>query len=242
MKLETFADRLNFAMNEGGYTQASLGQAIGMSQPSVWKLTTGKTQNTRKMYQIAKVLGVRPEWLEEGSGPMREGPATEPSPNASTFKFSHLKVKEWESLDEKERDEYVEVPLLNISLSAGNGGYVIDESSEFGLTFRHYYLKKVGVPIAAARVVRVTGNSMEPTLHDGDVVGVNTQDTVIRDGKTYAIRQGDLLRVKILIATPQTVIIRSINREEYPDETMTKEEFSDGVDVIGRVFWSSHTW
>ncbi|KFC95745.1 transcriptional regulator [Leminorella grimontii ATCC 33999 = DSM 5078] len=48
--------------------------------------------------------------------------------------------------------------------------------------------------------------------------------------------------MKILIATPQTVIIRSINREEYPDETMTKEEFSDGVEVIGRVFWSSHTW
>ncbi len=29
-------------MDQAGFTQASLGNAVGMSQPSVWKLTSGK--------------------------------------------------------------------------------------------------------------------------------------------------------------------------------------------------------
>ena len=72
MKLDTFSQRLTFAMDQAGFTQASLGNAVGMSQPSVWKLTSGKTRNTRKLFEISKVLGVRTEWLSDGTGPMRD--------------------------------------------------------------------------------------------------------------------------------------------------------------------------
>lgn len=238
MKKETFADRLNLAMKESGVNQPTLAEAIGIRQPSVWKMTTGKTQNPRRLLEIARVLGVRPEWLSKGEGPMHEnGSDTEPT----NIKESRLKAVVWEDV-EQDRDEFVTVPLLNVVLSAGNGNCQVEESEEFSLIFRRYYLSKIGVPESAAKLVRVTGNSMEPTLHDGDVVGVNTQDTTIRDGKTYAICQADLLRVKTLIATPTTVIIRSINRDEYPDEVMSREEFQQNVRVIGKVFWSSHSW
>ncbi|UCQ55897.1 hypothetical protein DCF75_08820 [Edwardsiella tarda] len=132
--------------------------------------------------------------------------------------------------------------MLNVALSAGSGSCELEESSEYALAFRRYYLHKMGVPEKAAKLVKVRGQSMEPTLHDGDVVGVNTLDTTIRDGKTYAICQSDLLRVKTLIATPSSVIIRSINRDEYPDEVIDRETFKKNVTVIGRVFWSSHSW
>ena len=72
MKLDTFSQRLTYAMDQAGFTQASLGNAVGMSQPSVWKLTSGKTRNTRKLFEISKVLGVRTEWLSDGTGPMRD--------------------------------------------------------------------------------------------------------------------------------------------------------------------------
>ncbi len=42
MKLDTFSQRLTYAMDQAGFTQASLGNAVGMSQPSVWKLTSEK--------------------------------------------------------------------------------------------------------------------------------------------------------------------------------------------------------
>lgn len=239
----TFADRLNAAMKEAGFTQASLADAVGMAQPSVWKLTSGVTKNTRKLYEISRVLGVRPEWLSSGDGQMREDGQRPIKMEGSNIRESSLTATVWEDMDHHHgKDEFVEIPLLNVSLAAGDGSCEVEESSEFALVFRRYYLKKMGVPESAARLVRVTGRSMEPTLNDGDVVGVNTQDTSIRDGKTYAICQADLLRVKTLIALPDSIIIRSINRPEYPDEVVSREEFQRNVRVIGKVFWSSHSW
>ncbi|MOA47150.1 HTH-type transcriptional regulator PrtR [compost metagenome] len=84
---------------------------------------------------------------------------------------------------------------------------------------------------------------MEPRLSDGDVVGINTDDTRIRDGKAYGIRHGDLLRVKYLIEQPGGgVIILSMNREEFQDENLTYQQRREQLVVLGRVFWSSSTW
>lgn len=238
----TFADRLNAAMKEAGFNQVSLADAIGMAQPSVWKLTSGVTKNTRKLYEISKVLGVRPEWLSTGEEPIRAEGQVPVKLEGSNIRDTSLKATVWEDMDRQNTDEFVEIPLLNVSLAAGDGSCEVEESSEFALVFRRYYLRKMGVPEDAAKLVRVSGRSMEPTLNDGDVVGVNTQETTVRDGKTYAICQADLLRVKTLIALPDSFIIRSINRPEYPDEIVSREEFQRSVRVIGKVFWSSHSW
>ncbi|WP_336747856.1 helix-turn-helix transcriptional regulator [Pantoea vagans] len=235
--MKTFADRLNHAMKMAGLSQSQLAERAGVSQPAIQKLSSGKASSSRKVVEIAAALGIRPEWLSTGQGDMSYSNGSEPS----NIRESSLKAVVWEEMD-KDGDEFVEIPLLNVSLAAGDGSCELEESSEFALVFRRHYLKKAGVPEKAAKLVRVSGQSMEPTLHDGDVVGVNMQDNVIRDGKTYAICQSDLLRVKTLIATPSSVIIRSINREEYPDEVLDREEFTKTVRVIGKVFWSSHSW
>ncbi len=224
-------------MKMAGLSQSQLAERAGVSQPAIQKLSSGKASSSRKVVEIAAALGIRPEWLSTGQGDMSYSNGSEPS----NIRESSLKAVVWEEMD-KDGDEFVEIPLLNVSLAAGDGSCELEESSEFALVFRRHYLKKAGVPEKAAKLVRVSGQSMEPTLHDGDVVGVNMQDNVIRDGKTYAICQSDLLRVKTLIATPSSVIIRSINREEYPDEVLDREEFTKTVRVIGKVFWSSHSW
>lgn len=84
---------------------------------------------------------------------------------------------------------------------------------------------------------------MVPVLSDGDAVGVDTNRTKVIDGDTYAIRDGDLLRVKILIERPDGgIIIRSFNREDYPDEILTREARQERITIIGRVWWSSKLW
>ncbi|WP_254845792.1 XRE family transcriptional regulator [Edwardsiella tarda] len=231
-----FSKRLELAMKATGETQAGLAKKVGMAQSSINKLLNG-AKGSRKTVEIARALGVSADWLGSGKGDMSLLPPVEPS----NIRQSRLKAEVWEDTA-RDNDEFVEIPLLNVSLSAGPGSCELEESSEFALVFRRYYLKKMGIPEKSAKLVRVSGQSMEPTLHDGDVVGINTSDTLIRDGKTYAICQADLLRVKILIATPSTVIIRSINKDEYPDETLDRDEFAKSVKVIGRVFWSSHSW
>lgn len=155
---------------------------------------------------------------------------------------TRLKASVWED-GAQDSEEFVEIPLIDVHFAAGDGSVEIVEKEEFALIFRRYYLHKLGVSISAAKLVRVIGNSMEPRLSDGDVVGINTDDTRIRDGKAYGIRHGDLLRVKYLIEQPDGgVVIRSMNREEFKDEVLTLQQRKEQLVVLRRVFWSSSTW
>lgn len=83
-----------------------------------------------------------------------------------------------------------------------------------------------------------------PVLNNGDHVAVDiAQTNPIRDGDLYAVRDGVLLRVKVLINQPDGgLIIRSFNKDEYPDEILTFNERRARIHVIGRVFWSSRSW
>ncbi|HEK9072967.1 TPA: helix-turn-helix transcriptional regulator, partial [Escherichia coli] len=101
-----------------------------------------------------------------------------------------------------------------------------------------------GVCVSNAKIVKIWGNSLLPVLNNGDFVAVDVSQTVpIRDGDLYAIRDGVLLRVKILINLPDGgLILRSFNKDEYPDEILTFEDRRSRIHVIGRVFWSSRTW
>lgn len=148
----------------------------------------------------------------------------------------------WED-STQDKEEFVEIPLLNIDFSAGDGCYEIIEREEFSLIFRRYYMHKMGMAVNVAQIIHISGSSMEPRLQDGDVVGINTDDTRIREGKTYAIRHGNLLLVKFLIEQPDGgVTIRSLNREEYQDEQLSYQQRKEQSVVSGRLFWSSSSW
>ncbi|HCI6019566.1 TPA: helix-turn-helix domain-containing protein [Klebsiella quasipneumoniae subsp. quasipneumoniae] len=69
--MKTLSERLEIAMKAGGFSQASLAEAAGVSQPTVWKIASGKTQSSAKIVDLAKALNVRPEWLANGQGEMR---------------------------------------------------------------------------------------------------------------------------------------------------------------------------
>lgn len=70
----TLADRLNMAMAMIGITQGALAEASGVSQPTIWRLTKGKAEGSRKLVDIARALDVNVQWLASGEGEMRGGP------------------------------------------------------------------------------------------------------------------------------------------------------------------------
>ncbi|WP_414146991.1 helix-turn-helix domain-containing protein [Erwinia sp. BNK-24-b] len=67
----TLADRLNMAMSMIGITQGALAEASGVSQPTIWRLTKGKAEGSRKLVDIARALDVNVQWLASGEGEMR---------------------------------------------------------------------------------------------------------------------------------------------------------------------------
>lgn len=226
------SERIKIRMQSLGMKRAAeLVKATGVSKGTVSQWLSDSSDPTgANLLKLAKVLGVHPDWLLTGEGP--ETNAIE----------SKLIAVEWESINQDE-DAFVTVPLIDVELSAGSGSVAIVEVEQYELPFRRYTLNKQGVSPSHAKVARVIGNSMSPLLNDGDAVGIDTSKIKIIDGDTYAIRDGDLLRVKILIERPDGgLLIRSFNRDDYPDEVLTKEMRQERVTVLGRVWWSSKLW
>lgn len=220
-----------------GLNISELANAIDSDVGNISRLERAKQGYSDEMIRkIADFFGVPVGLLFKSDLPFEQ------SSSDSDVQPTRLKATIWED-GEQDIEEFVEIPLIDVQFSAGSGCVELIEKEEFALIFRRHYLHKLGVSTSAAKLVRVIGTSMEPKLSDGDVVGINTDDTRIRDGKAYGIRHGDLLRVKFLIEQPDGgVIIRSMNREEFGDEKLTQQEKNDQLVILGRVFWSSSTW
>ncbi|SXF83141.1 XRE family transcriptional regulator [Klebsiella variicola] len=228
--MKTLAERLKIAREKAGLSQAQLGEIIGLSQQSVAKIENGETQQPRKIKEIAKALGVTQTWLQLG---------VEESGSLVDFVV--------EELEETTIDPsvFASIPVLDIELSAGNGCEAeVIESVVDTFPLRRVDLRKAGVAASNARIVKIWGNSLLPVLNNGDHVAVDiSQSKPIRDGNLYALRDGVLLRVKVMINQPDGgVLLRSFNKDEYPDEILTYDERRARIHVIGRVFWSSRSW
>lgn len=240
--MKTFTERLNFAMENAGVSQATLASAIGVSQPSIWKLVTGKTQTSRNVIEIAKVLGVRPEWLASGDGVMKSDNVN-PHSSESTIppESEWIGVDAWDKNSPLPNDE-VEVPFLkDIELAAGDGSLTEDDYNGYRLRFSKSILRRVGANTDGSGVLcfPARGNSMEPIIPDGTTVAIDIHNKKIIDGNVYAINQDGWKRIKMLYRVgPDRLSIRSYNTAEYPPEEVDMRS----VEIIGRMFWTSTIW
>ena len=135
-------------------------------------------------------------------------------------------------------NDEVEVPFYtDISLSAGNGfASDIQDFNNMKMRFPLTMLNKKGINPKHVVCIGADGDSMEPAIPDGAIVGINTGDTQIRDGKLYAINHDGLLRIKVLKKRPgNKILIQSYNSNSYPDEEID----ATAISVIGKIFWWS---
>lgn len=140
-------------------------------------------------------------------------------------------------------DGVIVVPESRIEFSGGGGRaamYELVEDQE-PATYRLSWFQKYGINPDRVRRFRVSGDSMVPMLFPRDTILVNTDETNIVDGKLYAIRYGDELRVKYLSRRLDgTIVLRSVN-PAYKDEEVSAELAQEHISVIGRVRDTSGT-
>jgi hypothetical protein len=133
-------------------------------------------------------------------------------------------------------EDYVLIPQLAVDASAGPGTEPGNEAPLAALAFQANWVRSVASGrTEALSVIGVEGDSMLPTLADGDQILVDTDDRErLRDG-IYVLRTDDALLVKRLSVNPATrrLTIRSDN-EAYPSWDDCDPA---GVHVIGRVVW-----
>jgi len=137
-------------------------------------------------------------------------------------------------------DDEVAIPLYKeVELAAGGGATEVIEVPGRLLRFAKSTLRESGVQECNAVCATIKGRSMERLIMDGATIGIDRGTTHIEDGEIYAFDQDGMLRVKYLYRLPGGgVRIRSENDEEFPDETLTAEEFAR-IRMLGWVFWWS---
>lgn len=132
----------------------------------------------------------------------------------------------------------VAIPRRSASASAGGGAVADDLAARPLMAFDAQWLKQLtGAAPGDLSMIRVTGDSMAPTLNDGDDIMVDHSDglTRLRDG-IYVLRIEDSLLVKRLALHPlgRMVTIQSDNPAypDWPDCPLGT------IDCIGRVVWA----
>lgn len=132
----------------------------------------------------------------------------------------------------------IAIPRFNVRASAGPGAFAENEKAVAHLGFDPTFLKDLcDAAPSDLSIIRVEGDSMTPTLSDGDDIMVDRSaaGARIHDG-IYVLRRDDTLMVKRVAVHPggRRLTISSDN-PSYP--TWADCEPSE-IEVIGRVIWA----
>ncbi|AXU20029.1 transcriptional regulator [Novosphingobium sp. THN1] len=128
--------------------------------------------------------------------------------------------------------EWADIPRLPLGASAGPGTLPAEEIPSGRLRFNHRWLKGQGLEPAMLSVIEVEGDSMEPTLRDGDEILVDRTPRPLRAG-IHVIRLDDVLLVKRLESGPGGMVRIISDNPAYP----RLERLLNEVELVGRVVW-----
>lgn len=137
-------------------------------------------------------------------------------------------------------EEYALIPGYHINVSTGPGSALGNETVKRHLAFRRKWLKFRGLDIARLAVVFAKGDSMEPTIHSGDSILIDTGHNQIEDGSIFVLRLGDDLYAKRLQKNYDgSITIISDNKADYQPQVVPADHLYN-LAVIGKVVWVGH--
>lgn len=224
-RLSEIAVRLRAAVKSAG-GNAEVCRKTGIPKKTLGNYLSGKVEPTAiALGKIARACGVTTDWIVGGGpddgGLDQAGDRINPSGTSAGDAISG--------------SEIVTIRKLGFRASAGDGGTLVIDQSTTGAPFPQVILDRLGIRPAQARLLDAAGDSMRPTIEDGDPLLVDLGSTDIIEGKVYVFTIGDVVLVKRLRRRGSTLLMRSDNRDLYPDEEEVPTV--EPVRIIGRVRW-----
>lgn len=214
----SLSDRLKARSKQLGLTAAQIGEIAGVNRSFVYDILRGRSENPNleKLDRLARALKVDRNWLLHGMGDV-EGEAP---------------------IVDNPDDAFVAVPYVSIRPTMG-GGVVVDEEPTPGRPYhfqRSWIRHGLRADPANLRIMHVEGDSMMPTLHDGDIILVDIGRRAPTPPGIFVLHDGIGLVAKRLEHIPNSdpprVRIVSDNSIYAPYEGTAEE-----VNIIGRIRW-----
>lgn len=204
-------------MRELGVSQAELGRRVGISQQAINKLVNRESSNSKHISQIATALDTSPAYLLGQTDDPAEGAPLTPTAEIIADQLDLVAIDE-------------------IDLPFGMGGTNTDNPVEVRkLHFPRSWLNAItSTPASQLVFARGKGDSMLPTLLDGDIVlvdktrrGLDDQDAL------WALTIGTTAMIKrVRMRADGRITIISDNPLVPKDEVAANE-----LVVVGRVIF-----
>ncbi|MGD9476106.1 S24 family peptidase [Shinella sp. G-2] len=227
----TFAQRLEIALS--GTTIHAFAKKSGVGDSTLRRYLEGSMPGLDKLQAIAEAANVTLDWLVSERGPMRLDVDFQGGPVSLTLEEQKRMAEAYE--------EWVWLPVLSdVRPSAGPGALALNEQPTDFVAFNERWLRQQGITPSGAHILPIKGDSMEPTLRDGDVVIVDTTIDQVRDNAIYVIvYAGNLLVKRVSLMRNGSVTLVSDN-PRHPPETVPPDEVPD-LQIAGRVMWFGRT-
>jgi len=213
--MKNFKENLVRLMEERGFNKKSLSLATGKNETLVRDvLTNTGSPRYDTVSALAKALGVSVPQL---MGDAETQPYSAPIPPALP-------------------DNITEVVRYDAALSAGPGSLIDPNAEPLGVChFETQWLKTVTRAVGEQlAVVRVDGDSMEPTLADGDWILIDRTQTRINREGVYALQIGDMVWIKRISLNLSEKLVRVISdNTNYPVQELEESE----LQILGRAVW-----
>lgn len=224
---EAFAERLTFAIGDKSYR--SVATQIGLSDSGLKRyFKDGTIPPIDKALDLASVLNVDFVWLCTGKGSPR------PITTANSVN-EPIAVYPSSALTDDNND-IVWIDSYDVFASAGNG-FINDHEQRDKLPFSSRWLSDNGLKADRLSLIRVTGDSMYPTLRDKEIplVEILPDDAINRLAEdVYVIRlNGQLLIKRIQVYGNGGFLIKSDN-PHYDSYQLTKDNWPDDFKVIAK--------
>ena len=203
-----FGDRLVKARENLGFNQANFSEKIDLAAQSLARYEKNKVNPSMEFIaKLTDMFNINSNWLLTGKGKMFIS-------NDTT----------------KNSDNYF-IDLLNVRAGAGEGiyNYVIETVDTISLDKSFFR-----TPINTNKIkgIQVDGDSMEPTLRDGDYVLIDENINFGTNG-IYAIQYGGQILIKRLQFKMDGTILIISDNDKYDKEVFNPNENQLPFQVLG---------
>lgn len=216
---EIVGGRLEALIKDRGTNQSEVARASGMTQPSIGRLISGETKETGKLLELARALRTTPEYLV--------GETDDPD-------LSGLQDRHQSYLGKAAAAAAGEVEIIGIDQRYGLGGtYVDNPVEEQPMRFPLAWIRQfTDAPPELLRWTAGQGDSMVPTIGDGDPLLIDLRQNTIRSRDAiWAFAVGQIGGIKRLRPQPDGSVEILSDNPNVPIDRAAEDE----LHVIGRV-------
>jgi phage repressor protein C with HTH and peptisase S24 domain len=233
--LDSIGGRVRWRMKQIGLDQPAMSERVGISQSAISQILSGKVGSSRHLPQIAAALSVNLNWLIGATDQLIDML----DENGDEISEDDLRIRAMQIPPTAEmiadKLDSIMIPEIDISYSMGGGSVIADHHSGHMRPFPREWLRPlIKGGFDEVFIARGEGDSMQPTLLDGDIVIVDTaQKSVDRQDRLWALAYGDLGMIKRVRKLHDGGY--QINSDNAAVSPFTV--YDDEMHIVGRVIW-----